>query len=213
MLVDGRYNGKINSLTNSTYAVVWHPLEFSDVANHWAKAAVNDMGSRMVIDGTGDGRFSPDRAITRAEFAAIVVRGLGLKLENGTAAFSDVKASDWFGGAIDAASAYELIRGYEDGTFRPNDEITREEAMAIVSRAMAITGLRAKLPAQSDDAMLRSYKDASDVSGWARSGVQDNVQAGLVSGRGTALLAPKASITRAEVATVIQRLLQASGLI
>ncbi|MDG0810444.1 S-layer homology domain-containing protein [Cohnella rhizosphaerae] len=213
VLVDGKYYAKINSLTNSTYAVVWHPLEFSDVANHWAKAAVNDMGSRMVIDGTGGGRFSPDRAITRAEFAAIVVRGLGLKLENGTAAFSDVKASDWFGGAIDAASAYELIRGYEDGTFRPNDEITREEAMAIVSRAMAITGLRAKLPAQSDDAMLRSYKDASDVSGWARSGVQDNVQAGLVSGRGTALLAPKASITRAEVATVIQRLLQASGLI
>ncbi|WP_217593543.1 S-layer homology domain-containing protein [Cohnella sp. GbtcB17] len=211
--IEGKYYAKINSLTNSTYSVVWHPLEFADVANHWAKAAVNDMGSRMVIDGTGGGRFNPDRAITRAEFAAILVRGLGLKLEQGATAFADVKTTDWYGGAINAAYAYELISGYEDGTFRPNDEITREEAMTILSRAMAMTGLKAKLPAQADDAILRSYKDASAISDWARSSVQDNVQAGLASGRGAAVLAPKASITRAEVATLIQRLLQASWLI
>ncbi|MBO9597722.1 MAG: S-layer homology domain-containing protein [Cohnella sp.] len=214
VLVENRYYAKINSLTNSTYSVIWHPLEFMDVANHWAKAAVNDMGSRMVIDGTGDGRFSPDRAITRAEFAAILVRGLGLKLEdNRPTEFSDVKVSDWFGSSINTAYAYELINGYDDGTFRPNDEITREEAMAILSRATSITGLKDKTSAQSIDLTLQPYRDASNVSGWARSSVAINVQAGLVSGRSTSVLAPLASITRAEAATMIRRLLQTSELI
>ncbi len=212
-VIDGQYYAQINSLTNSTYSVVWHPLEFLDVANHWAKAAVNDMGSRMVIDGTGGNLFSPDRDITRAEFAAIVVRGLGLKLEKGPTAFSDVKTSDWFSSAINTAYAYQLIGGFEDGTFRPNDKLTREQAMTILARAMTITGLKAKLSAKSEETTLRPYEDATNVSGWALSSVADSVQAGLVSGRSSAKLAPKAHITRAEVATIIQRLLQTSDLI
>jgi len=213
VIIDGKYYAQINSLTNSTYSVVWHPLEFLDVANHWAKDSVNDMGSRMVIDGTGGNLFSPDRDITRAEFAAILVRGLGLKPEKGSTAFTDVKTSDWFSSAIDTAYAYQLIKGFEDGTFRPNDKITREQAMMILSRAMTITGLKAKLSAQSEEAALRPFEDASNVSGWALGSVADSVQAGLVSGRTAAELAPKASITRAEVAAIVQRLLQTSGLI
>ncbi|MFC5404811.1 S-layer homology domain-containing protein, partial [Cohnella soli] len=79
--------------------------------------------------------------------------------------------------------------------------------------AMKITGLKAKLSTQSEDATLQAYADASDVSGWARSSVADSVQAGLVSGRSATALASKAFITRAEVATIIQRLLQKSDLI
>jgi len=94
--IDGKYYAKINSLTNSTYSVVWHPLEFVDVANHWAKDTVNDMGSRMIIEGIGNGLFDPDRDITRAEFAAIIVRALGLKPESEASFFSDVKELDWY---------------------------------------------------------------------------------------------------------------------
>ena len=213
MLVDGQYYATINSLTNSTYAVVWHPLEFQDVANHWAQAAVNDMGSRMVIDGTGEGQFSPDRAITRAEFAAILVRGLGLKLDNSPTAFSDVEVADWFNSSINTAHAYGLINGYEDGTFRPNGEITREEAMTMLSRALSIIGLGAETPVHAIDLTLQPYRDASSVSDWARSSVAINVEAGLVTGRSTAELAPLASVTRAETATIIRRLLQASDFI
>ncbi|CAK4868622.1 unnamed protein product [Aphanomyces euteiches] len=211
--LDGRYYAVVNSLTNSTYSIVWHPLEFSDVAEHWASKAVNDMGSRMVIDGTGGGLFSPDRDITRAEFAAVIVRGLGLKLENGAVPFSDVKAENWYGSAVNTAYTYGLIAGFEDGTFRPMDKITREQAVVVLARAMAITGLKAKWSALSEDAVLRPFGDVADVSGWARGSMADSVQAGLVSGRSAADLAPKAFITRAEMASVIQRLLQKSGLI
>jgi hypothetical protein len=137
--LDVKYYAVINSLTNSTYSVVWQPLEFSDVANHWAKDAIIDMGSRMVIDGTGNGMFSPGRDITRAEFAAIIVHGLGLKLENGASDFFDVKVADWYNSVINTAYSYQLISGFEDGTFRLNDKITREQAMVIIGKAMTIT--------------------------------------------------------------------------
>jgi hypothetical protein len=213
ILIDGKYYAQINSLTNSTYAVVWHPLEFGDVSHHWAKDAVNDMGSRMIIGGNGDGLFHPDRDITRAEFASIIVRALGLKLEKSASTFSDVKESDWFSGAVSTAHAYSLINGFEDGTFRPNDKITREQAMVILSKAMAVTGLKAKLPVRSADAALRPYADAAFVSAWARSSIVDGLQAGIVSGRSGTALAPKDFITRAEVAALVQRLLQQSDLI
>ncbi|GEM_PF-742544 len=208
-----RYFAKINSLTNSTYAVVWNPIEFSDVAKHWAKSAVNDMGSRMVIDGTGGGKFTPNRDITRAEFAAILVRGLGLKPESGATSFSDVKASDWYSGVINTAYAYRLIDGFEDGTFRPNDKITREQAMLILSKAMILTGLTDTLSVPSAEEVLSPYGDASKVAKWAQNGVAGSVQAGIVTGRSADTLAPKANMTRAEVAAIIQRMLQKSELI
>ncbi|MFD7525624.1 S-layer homology domain-containing protein, partial [Paenibacillus chitinolyticus] len=213
VVIGGKYYAQINSLTNSTYSLVWHPLEFGDMANHWAKQAVGDMGSRMVIDGTGNGMFSPDRDIIRAEFAAIIVRGLGLKAENGTTPFSDVKSTDWYSSVVNTAYAYQLIGGFEDGTFRPMDRITREQAMVVLSKAMAITKLKADLSVQSTDEVLRPYGDTAAVSAWALSSVADNVQAGIVSGRSGNELAPKDYMTRAEVAKIIQGLLQKSGLI
>jgi len=213
IVADGKYYARINSLTNSTYSVVWHPLAYSDLAGHWAEETVNDMGSRMVIEGTGSSTFSPDRDITRAEFAAIVVRGLGLKLDKGTTPFTDVAASDWYAGAVNAAYKYGLIDGFKDGKFRPNDKITREQALLIIAKAMAITGLKEKLPAKSADTLLKGYEDNSSVSGWARSGVADSVQAGIVTGRNGTTLAPKAYMTRAEVAATVSRLLKESGLI
>ncbi|MCL6605397.1 MAG: S-layer homology domain-containing protein [Paenibacillus sp.] len=213
VVIDGKYYAKVNSLTNSTYSVVWHPLEFSDVSNHWAKDAVNNMGSRMVIEGTGNSMFSPDQDVTRAEFAAIIVRGLGLKLESGTSVFSDVLAADWYSSVINTAKIYHLIDGFEDGTFRPNDKITREQAMAIIAKAMTITNLKAKISAPSTDAALERYIDMAKVSTWARSAIADSVQAGLVSGRSSTELAPKDYMTRAEVAAIVERLLRKSDLI
>ncbi|GGD91556.1 S-layer homology domain-containing protein [Paenibacillus nasutitermitis] len=213
VIVDGKYYAKVSSLTNSTYAIVLHSLEFKDVAQHWAKDAVNNMGSRMVIGGIGNDQFNPDQDITRAEFAAIVVRGLGLPLNNGAAAFSDVGTSDWSSSAINTAYSYQLINGFEDGTFRPNDRITREQAMVIIAKAMMITELNAKLSVHAPDLMLRSYTDAADASNWALTSIADVLQAGIVSGRSSTILAPQANITRAEVAAVMERLLQKSGLI
>ena len=212
-VIGGKYYAQINSLTNSMYSVIWHPLTFKDVEQHWAQQDVNDMGSRLVVNGVGDGLFNPDAAITRAEFAAIVMRGLGLKPVGGSAVFTDVQASDWYYTAVQTTSNYKLIDGFEDGSFRPNEKITREQAMLIIARAMAVTKLQGKLPAKEIGEVLKPFADAAAVSNWAKTGITASLQAGLVTGRSADELAPQASITRAEVATIVKRLLKESGLI
>ncbi|AIQ21245.1 hypothetical protein H70357_34570 [Paenibacillus sp. FSL H7-0357] len=213
ILNGGTYYAKINSLTNSTYSVIWHPISYKDVEHHWAKEAVNDMGSRMIINGIGNGDFDPDQDITRAEFAAIIVRGLGLKTDNSTIPFSDVKSADWYSSFISTAHSYNLINGFEDGTFRPLEKITREQAMVILAKAIKITGLKSNLQTNNGEELLSSFVDSSHVSAWAATSITDILQAGIVLGRSDHRLEPEAPISRAEVAVTVKRLLQKSGLI
>ena len=209
---DGKHYAIINSMTNSIYSVIWNPLTFQDVAQHWAKNAVNDMGSRLVIQGDGEGSLHPDQEMTRAEFAAILIRGLGLREQAGTAVFSDVTPTDWFVDAVGTAQRYGLIQGYEDGNFRPQDKVTREQAMSILARAMTLTGLAAK-SSLSNGPSVNDFADAGTISDWAKNAIAECMQSGLISGRNGKQLAPKASITRAEVAMMVQRLLEKSDLI
>ncbi|WP_379146833.1 S-layer homology domain-containing protein [Paenibacillus sp. sgz500992] len=213
ILNGGTYYAKINSLTNSTYSVIWHPISYKDVEHHWAKEAVNDMGSRMIINGIGNGDFDPDQDITRAEFAAIIVRGLGLKTDNSMIPFSDVKSADWYSSFISTAHSYNLINGFEDGTFRPLEKITREQAMVILAKAIKITGLKSNLQTNNGEELLSSFVDSSHVSAWAATSITDILQAGIVLGRSDHRLEPEAPISRAEVAVTVKRLLQKSGLI
>lgn len=199
---------RVNSLTNSSYALIWNPKQFSDVAGKWSQASVNDMASRMVVNGVGNDRYNPEGAVTRAEFAAILVRALGLPTSGQTNGFSDVAASDWYAGAASTANAYGLITGYPNGTFAPNATITRQEAFAILDRATQIVPLQ---PSDSGSE-LSSYRDRADVASWARTSTQAILASGLVEGSG-GWLRPEATLSRAESAAVAQRLLQQGGLI
>ncbi|MGN7763315.1 cadherin-like beta sandwich domain-containing protein [Paenibacillus sp. 22594] len=210
---EGGYAAVISSLTNSTYAVVSHPVEFRDMSRHWAETAVNDLGARMVIDGSGNGYFLPTREITRAEFATILVRGLGLNTAHGSTPFTDVSSSDWYSSAVQTAYRYQLVSGFENGTFRPDDFITREQAMTMIAQAMHLTGLSAKLSSSSTAELLGSFTDTGEASAWALDSIAASLQAGLITGRSGTELAPQSYVTRAEVAVMLQRLLQKSGLI
>lgn len=213
VIIDGKYYAKINSLTNSTYTVIYNPVGFKDVANHWAKAAVNDMGSRLVISGAGNDMFEPDRDITRAEFAAIIVRALGLNPGTGSNPFTDVSNTAWYCDYIKTAVEYKLISGYGNGTFGPNDKITREQAMTMIARAMNITGLKVQFENREMDKLLAGFGDSAESADYAKNSIAACVKTGIISGRNGNLIAPKDNITRAEVAVIVQRLLQKSGLI
>jgi len=213
VMIGGKYFAKINSLTNSTYSVIYNPVTFTDVSSHWAKDSINDMGSRMVVTGTGAETYEPDRSITRAEFAAIVVRAMGLKKGTTESAFGDVTLTDWFNGYVDTATSYSLITGYDSASFAPNDTITREQAMTILARAMKLTGLSVTLTDSEASALLANYTDAGLVSDYAKAGAAACIKTGVVSGTTASTLSPTDSVTRAEVAAMVQRLLQKSGLI
>lgn len=210
--VDGKYRVRINSLTNSTYSVVSNPKEFADVADHWAKEAVNDMGSRLVISGYDRNTFKPEQDITRAEFTAIVVRALGLRNTSIVLPFSDVRANDWYAEALRLGCEYNLIGGYEDGTFKPADNITREEAMTILNRAMALAGMNTDISRERVLELLNVYADSEDIAQWAEKPISLCIENGIVKGY-EGRLASKANITRAETAVMIRRLLQKANII
>ena len=213
-MVDGVYYAIINSLTNSVYALINNPESFDDVNANWAKDAIYDMASRMILTGYTDGTFNPDANITRAEFAAIVVRALGLEEGMGTNAFSDISDTAWYCGYIETAAAYQIITGYEDRTFRPNDKITREQAMVMVARAMVITGLDAALSGTDAEKILSNFTDAFETSNYAKTAAAVCINTGVINGRNSGTqLSPKNFVSRAEVAVMIQRLLQYSALI
>ena len=111
---------------------------FSDVTyDSWYNQTVSTLASMGILKGYEDGTFRPNASITRAEFAAIATRFFeetGATYEPGT--FTDVTGSEWFAGAIMDAVNLGLIGGYEDGTVRPNNNITRAEACAIVNRTL-----------------------------------------------------------------------------
>ena len=111
---------------------------FSDVnTNDWFNVTVSTLADMGIVKGYEDGSFRPNAPITRAEFAAIATRFFektGATYEPGT--FTDVTGNEWFAGAIQDAVNLGLIGGYEDGTVRPNNNITRAEACAIVNRTL-----------------------------------------------------------------------------
>ncbi|MGE4284616.1 MAG: S-layer homology domain-containing protein [Clostridia bacterium] len=211
--INGKYYAKINSLTNSTYSVIYNPIEFPDVANHWAKDAVNEMGSRLVLTESGNSNYEPDRDITRAEFAAVIVRALGLAAGTGDNSFADVKTSDWYTGYVETAVSYDIISGYSDGTFGPNDKITREQAMTMIVRAMKLTGLYSTLTDAEISTQISNYTDGVSASEYAEESIAICLKNGLLSGKSSNSLAPKDYLTRAEAAVIIRRMLEKSGLI
>jgi hypothetical protein len=131
----------------------------------------------------GEDNFEPDRDITRAEFSAIVVKGLGLmKPGTGKDIFIDVKKNDWSYDAISIAEEYGLIEGYGAGKFMPEQNITREEAMAIIARAMEITKLNTSVSDSDIEEQLSKFADGTDVSRWAMNAVTACIKSGIVQG-------------------------------
>ena len=142
---DGTF-GPENNMTRAEVAQMFYNLlldqdvtitkTFDDVpANAWYTKAVNTLASLDIISGVGDNKFEPERSITRAEFTAMAMK-FAVGGEEGENIFSDVDEDDWFYEAVVNSIQYGWIHGYGDGTFRPNNPITRAEVTAIVNNML-----------------------------------------------------------------------------
>ncbi|WP_282940368.1 S-layer homology domain-containing protein [Paenibacillus sp. RC67] len=210
---DGRSFAEISSLTNSTYTVIANAKAFDDMTGHWAQREVNNMASRMVVQGVAAGKYSPDSPVTRAQFAAIVIRALGLSDQGQQAGtYSDVRNHEWYAGVVAQASAFGLVSGYEDGTFRPDRTITREEALVIIARATKLAGQTMNLNTADPKAILSGFQDQEEIGDWALREAAQAVQSGLIQGSDDGLK-PKSDMTRAETAVILYRLLVKTSLI
>ena len=137
---------------------------FSDVTeNMWYADAVNTLASLGVIEGVGNGLYAPDRAVTRAEFVVIAMRFARLDT-SGENIFSDVGTDDWFYEQVVGSIKYGWITGYPDGTFRPDNTISRAEVATIVNRMLARSADKAFIDSYAGE--MKTFTDVS-FSYWA----------------------------------------------
>ncbi len=166
-----------------------------DTRGHWAEPYIAVLSERGTIGGFPDGSFKPDDGITRAQFAAIAVKALGLPDAGRPANFKDVSAKYWANKAIANVSDAGLVTGFPDGTFRPEDKITRAQALVILAKALP--------GAQGTASELSRYGDGNEVPLWALPSVAKAAQAGiLVNYPDPQKIRPTSFATRAEVAAL-----------
>ncbi len=166
-----------------------------DFTNHWASTVIAKWQNKGLLKGYEDGTFRPNNAITRAEFATLLVRLFGYTETKNATTYTDVAKDTWYANAIQCVSSAGLI--YEEGTeFRPNDPITREEAAYALAKAYAITGENQEV----------EFADENAISEWAAIQVEALHTNGYIQGDTKNAFNPKSSLTRAEFLTMTDRM-------
>ena len=184
---------------------------FTDVKSHANKTAIEALASRQIINGMGDGTFAPNSNMTRAQFATITVKALGLtaKANNN---FTDVKAADWFAPYVGTANTYGIVNGMGDGTFNPGGTITRQEAATMVARAAKLCGMNTDYTAAAARDILSQFGDYTKCADWARAPLAFCYDNGILDS--SALnIQPTVAIKRCEIAQMLYNMLEKANLL
>ena len=184
---------------------------FSDVKNHANQTAIEALASRGIINGMGQGTFMPNKTMTRAEFAAIVTRALGLAAKD-TKVFSDVPSSKWYAGYIGTANSSGIVNGVGNGKFNPEGTITRQEAAAMVARAAKLCGLDTAMDAAATRDMLAQFGDYRSVASRAKEPMAFCYSANILD-QSELNIEPTKAILRCEIAQMLYNMLTAAELI
>ena len=184
---------------------------FADVAGHPNKHAIEALAEHGIISGKSAASFAPETAVTRAEFAAIISRGLGLP-EKHITAFTDVPASAWFAGAVGTAYYYEIVSGRSPSTFDPAAIITRQEAAVMLARAAKLCGVDTKLDEQEVRDILAQFSDYLTAASWARESLALCYREGILD-ESDMEIKPADAVKRGEIAQMLFNLLSKGKLL
>ena len=171
---------------------------FHDVpTGYWAVDAIAHSYARGYFKGEGEGRFAPERAITRGEFVSILGRMAGASASNTATVFGDVPSGAYYAGYVAWAQSKGIVAGVSQGRFEPNRSITREEMAVMLTKFLASQN---KSYAATGYA---NFSDGSSIAGWAKDSVDKMTRQGILSGMGNGDFAPKANFSRAQAAQVL----------
>ena len=173
-------------------------LPFTDVTNHWAYSAIKRVYTRGWMVGMDEKTFAPDQQLSRAMLAVILYAMAGEPAVTGEGPFTDVPAGCWYTDAIVWAAQNGIVSGFGDGTFRPNEAVTRAQAAVMLYGYAAFTG--ADVTARAD---LSAYSDAGQIPAWAMDAMQWANARRLIVGRDSSHLVPDGKTTRAEMAAIL----------
>ncbi|RAV19440.1 cadherin-like beta sandwich domain-containing protein [Paenibacillus contaminans] len=207
--IEGVWYAAISSYSNSVYVVAENKASFTDVQRHWSRPMVELAAAKGLVEGFGGGEYKPDRAVTRAEFTAMLVRALSRGTSPDPAApYEDVRQEDWY--YRDVARAKELgLLGFVKGkSFMPDQPLTREEMAGMLAAAVTLE----RLTVATGSISLEDYEDIGAVNPAYIEAVQLMVELRIMTGTSDETFNPKGETTRAQAATVFIRSLQALGM-
>ena len=177
--------------------------DFTDIdADHWAYVYVDDVVSRGLFLGTSETTFSPSDPMTRAMFITVLARYAEAETDNNAVTqFSDVPPGQYYTGAVAWGVENEIVTGKSDTIYGTDDPVTREEMVTLIIRF--VDSVEITLP---QDFELIEFTDAEHISAYATESIERAVKAGVIFGYDDGSVMPRGTSTRAEVATVISRL-------
>ncbi|WP_026297549.1 Ig-like domain-containing protein [Paenibacillus daejeonensis] len=202
------------SLQSGVFTVVESLSVFTDWQHHWAGPDIGFLTGTRVWEIDKEDSLAPDAPVSRATFTTLLVRALGLPEMTGLQLFHDVEETDPLIKVYNAAWEAGLISGYDDGAFRPEMLMTREEMAVMMARALAFiqehgsaVGLIAnERVAQAD--VAAQLADAEDIAFWARAAINELYTAKIIIGMPDGAFAPKQPATNAQAVVMLRRLLQ-----
>lgn len=167
----------------------------------WYFSEIDYAVTEGLLNGTAPNQYEPNDSLTRAMFVTMLNRLLGEKVTGGKEknSFKDVAKDAWYGKAVIWAAENGIVNGYEDGTFRPDVKISREEMCVILDRLLTALG-------KNVEKETLTFSDAARISAWARDSVARLVKTDIIRGQENHRFAPSSTATRAESATVLHRL-------
>ncbi|OXM14142.1 Ig-like domain-containing protein [Paenibacillus herberti] len=188
------------------FAVVRGSSVLSDVNGHWAKNDINTLTAKGIARPRSSSLFEPKKTITRAEFAEIISRGLGLKGNTaGASSYRDTAGLGTAAAYIGAASAAGIVQG-NGGQFRPHAPVSRQEMAAMIVRAVETAGSAVVLQQQEQN-YLTKFKDRGKIGNWAKTYAAKAVFIGVLNGQKADAFGPASNATRAEAVIMVKRML------
>jgi hypothetical protein len=207
IILNGRYNketGKVtvNGMANGIYAIGFVKKTFEDTAKYkWAEKQISVLASKNIIRGTSETTYSPQKNITRADFLKLLVNTLGLKTDiNGS--FDDIAANAHYYNEVAIAKALGITSGLGNNKFEPIAQISRQDMMVMVEKALQIAG---KPGVEGSNVDLQKFNDADKIAGYARNSVASLIKEGIITGDGSKIN-PTGKTTRAEAAVILYKL-------
>ncbi|MFC4769471.1 S-layer homology domain-containing protein [Effusibacillus consociatus] len=167
--------------------------QFSDIEGSYAKQFILELADKGILNGVGNGKFDPQGSLTRAQFAVVISKALGLQATATTSSFSDVPS--WAVPYVEAVSKAGIMVGVGGGKFGSDDILNREQAAATLVRA-----LKSKVTVEETEAL--NFSDAAAISAWAKKEVATAVKYGIVAGMGDGTFAPQGKATREQAAVL-----------
>jgi hypothetical protein len=180
-------------------------IVFTDITEEYkfAATAIEELAKKGIINGVGNGKYAPEKEFTRAEFCKVMVETLGYDKVQYTSKFTDVKANDWFAPYVQAAVETGLFKGYTDGTFKPNQTITRQEIAKVVGRGAVIAEVVPQAKLEKFVMGKSKYQDKDLVPNWAEHEVAWLESQGVFADIATEKFEPTKVINRAEAAVIV----------